>query len=221
MGLEQKSVRLFGEGSYLSGFTAFGGLYVEHWGGRGGWGERREEMSCLASQPANRIILIIGEEGAISLTRNHSQLSLVLSFALNLPSSLPPHVSWSLFNVSPWPHHNLPRLSILSMSVRLFLEETSTRLNRCCKVDHPPQGRWAPSSVRAWVEQKQEEGTIHALPVICLSWNIGLILPLTEICTIRSPGSQAFGLVLHYWIPWVSRSWQSVVGIMGLHNLVS
>lgn len=50
-------------------------------------------MSCLASQPANRIILIIGEEGAISLTSNHSQLSLVLSFALNLPSSLPPHVS--------------------------------------------------------------------------------------------------------------------------------
>ena len=64
------------------------------------------------------------------------------------------------------------------------------------------------SNLRSWLEQKVQEGRILSLSLslslpYCLSWDISsfFFCPRTEICTICSPGSQAFALRwLYNWL---------------------
>ena len=75
-------------------------------------------------------------------------------------------------------------------------------------INCPLQRGWASSNLlRAWIEQKVKKGEKYPLLFCFTAWlgtsQLIFFCPWTGICTIGSPGSQAFGLGLSYIPPFL------------------
>lgn len=84
------------------------------------------------------------------------------------------------------------------MSVRVHLDEI--KISRLCKADCSPLRGWASSNpLRGWREQKKQRKIEFATASVWLmSWDTIFSCPGSEIYTIGSRGSQAFGLTLNH-----------------------